>query len=56
VFPIKSITESVQSTNIKSDSEKVKFTPLSEAKDKEENGDKDSYNQNKTEGGIRCTN
>lgn len=49
---IKSITESVQSTNIKSDSEKVKFTPLSEAKDKEENGDKDSYNQNKTEGEV----
>ena len=49
---IKSITESVQSTNIKSDSEKVKFTPLSEVKDKEENGDKDSYNQNKTEGEV----
>lgn len=49
---IKSITESVKSTNIKSDSEKVKFTPLSEAKDKEENGDKDSYNQNKTEGEV----
>ena len=49
---IKSITESVQSTNIKSDSEKVKFTPLSEAKDKEENGDKYSYNQNKTEGEV----
>jgi hypothetical protein len=49
---IKSITESVQPTNIKSDSEKVKFTPLSEAKDKEENGDKDSYNQNKTEGEV----
>lgn len=49
---IKSITESVQSTNIKSDSEKVKFTPLSEAKDKDENGDKDSYNQNKTEGEV----